>query len=244
MKTYEEKIEALRNAINRAENIVFFGGAGVSTESGLPDFRGEQGLYRKKYGLPPESYFSILLLKNDPEEFFRFQRKRILSYKAEPNAAHLKLAELEAQGKLRAVITQNVDGLHQAAGSKNVIELHGNIAGCHCMICRKSYDLSSILETTGVPRCKLCHGIIRPDTVLYGERVNKQQVKKAAEYIKDADLLIIGGTSLTVIPAKSLILEYDIKKKPLIIINLSLTELDDYAEIVIHEKIGKVLSAV
>ena len=148
METKEEKIEALRKAVDQAENIVFFGGAGVSTESGLPDFRGEQGLYRKKYGLPPESYFSVRLLKYNPEEFFKFQRKRVFGYQAKPNAAHLKLAEWEKQGKLRAVITQNIDGLHQAAGSKNVIELHGNLRHCHCMICHKSYDVSMSFAIT------------------------------------------------------------------------------------------------
>ena len=242
METKEAKIEALREAVAQANNIVFFGGAGVSTESGLPDFRGEQGLYRKKYGLPPESYFSIRLLKNDPEEFFRFQRRRILNYQAEPNAAHKKLAELEQQGKLRAVITQNIDGLHQAAGSRNVLELHGNMQRCHCMICRKSYDISAVLETEGVPRCKICHGMIKPDTVLYGERLDKRLIEKATGYIRAADMLIVGGTSLMVNPAVSLVFEF--KKKPLVIINLGLTPLDDHADLVIHEKIGTVLSAL
>ena len=209
MENFEEKIEALREAVNKAENIVFFGGAGVSTESGLPDFRGEEGLYRKKYGRAPESYFSIRLLKTDPEEFFRFQRKRVMSYTAKPNAAHLKLAEwekagklaeLEKQGKLRAIITQNIDGLHQAAGSRNVLELHGNMRRAHCMFCHKGYDISAVLESEGVPRCRICHGIIKPDTVLYGERLNKRLLDKATNYIREADMLIVGGTSLMVNP--------------------------------------------
>ena len=242
MKTNEEKIEELRQAIEKSENMVFFGGAGVSTESGLPDFRGEQGLYRKKYGLPPESYFSIRLLKYDPEEFFRFQRKRILSYQAKPNAAHLKLAEWEKKGKLRAVITQNIDGLHQAAGSKNVIELHGNTMKCHCMICHKPYDISAVTETEGVPCCKICHGILKPDTVLYGEKLDKRLIEKAADHIKKADMLIVGGTSLMVNPAVSLV--HECREKPLVIINLGLTPLDERADIRIYDKIGKVFSAL
>ena len=242
METKEDKIEALRQAVDKAENIVFFGGAGVSTESGLPDFRGEQGLYRQKYGLPPESYFSVLLLKYDPEEFFKFQRKRILGFEAKPNAVHLKLAEWEKQGKLRAVITQNIDGLHQAAGSQNVIELHGNLRHCHCMICHKSYDISAVMETEGVPHCKICHGIIKPDTVLYGEKLDKRLIEKATAYIRKADMLIVGGTSLTVNPAVSLV--HECRDKPLVIINLGLTPLDDRANIRIYDKIGKVFSAL
>jgi NAD-dependent deacetylase len=242
MKTKEEKIEALRKAVDKAENIVFFGGAGVSTESGLPDFRGEQGLYRKKYGLPPESYFSIRLLKYNPEEFFKFQRKRVFGYQAEPNAAHLKLAEWEKQGKLRAVITQNIDGLHQAAGSQNVIELHGNLRHCHCMICHKSYDISAVMETEGIPRCKICRGIIKPDTVLYGEKLDKRLIEKATDYIRKSDMLIVGGTSLTVNPAVSLV--HECREKPLVIINLGLTPLDDRADIRIYDQIGKVFSAL
>ena len=242
METKEEKIEALRKAVDQAENIVFFGGAGVSTESGLPDFRGEQGLYRKKYGLPPESYFSVRLLKYNPEEFFKFQRKRVFGYQAKPNAAHLKLAEWEKQGKLRAVITQNIDGLHQAAGSENVIELHGNLRHCHCMLCHKSYDISAVMETKGIPRCKICHGIIKPDTVLYGEKLDKRLIEKATAYIREADMLIVGGTSLVVNPAVSLVHEF--RKKPLAIINLGLTPLDDRADIRIYDQIGKVFSAL
>lgn len=242
METKEGKIEALRQAVDKAENIVFFGGAGVSTESGLPDFRGEQGLYRQKYGLPPESYFSVRLLKYDPEEFFKFQRKRVLGFEAKPNATHLKLAEWEKQGKLRAVITQNIDGLHQAAGSQNVIELHGNLRHCHCMICHKSYDISAVMETEGVPRCKICHGIIKPDTVLYGEKLDKRLIEKATAYIRKADMLIVGGTSLTVNPAVSLV--HECKDKPLVIINLGLTPLDGRANIRIYDKIGKVFSAL
>ena len=242
METKEAKIEALRNAVAQAENIVFFGGAGVSTESGLPDFRGENGLYRQQYDLPPETYFSIRLLKNDPEEFFRFQRARLRSFQGTPNITHKTLAEWEKQGKLRAVITQNIDGLHQAAGSKNVLELHGNLRQCRCMICRKRYSLSAVTETEGVPRCKICHGIIKPDTVLYGERVNKRLIDKAAHYIRAADMLIVGGTSLAVNPAVSLVHEF--KGKPLVIINLGTTPLDDRADIRIYDQIGSVFAAL
>ena len=238
----EDKINALRRAIENADNIVFFGGAGVSTESGLPDFRGTNGLYRKNYEYSPESYFSLRMLKSNPEEFFRYQRERILSFQAEPNAAHRKLAELEAQGKLRAVITQNIDGLHQAAGSKTVLELHGTLKRCHCMRCHKSYPLSAIIKTEGVPRCKICHGIIKPDTVLYGEQLDKRLINKATKLIRSADMLIVGGTSLIVNPAVSLVHEF--RGKPLAIINLGLTPLDDRADLVIHDRIGKVLSAL
>ena len=242
METSASKIEALRNAVSQAENIVFFGGAGVSTESGLPDFRGEQGLYRQQFELPPETYFSIRLLKNDPEEFFRFQRKRLLSFQGKPNITHLKLAEWEKHGKLRAVITQNIDGLHQAAGSKNVLELHGSLRQCRCMICRKRYSLSAVTETAGIPRCKICHGIIKPDTVLYGERVNKRVIDKAIRCIRAADMLIVGGTSLAVSPAVSLVHEF--KGKPLVIINLGTTPLDDRADIRIYDRIGNVFAAL
>ena len=242
MESKNEAVNALREAIGKAENIVFFGGAGVSTESGIPDFRGVNGLYRSEYAYSPESYFSIRMLKTDPEEFFRFQRERFRDFHAEPNAAHRKLAELEQQGKLRAVITQNIDGLHQAAGSKNVLELHGTMKHCRCMRCRKSYPISAVLETEGIPRCKLCHGILKPDTVLYGEQLDKRLIKKAINYIRSADMLIVGGTSLIVNPAVSLVHEF--KGKPLVIINLGLTPLDDHADLVIHDKIGTVFSAL
>ena len=220
---------------------MFFGGAGVSTESGLPDFRGTNGLYRKEYEMTPEAYLSRRCLKNSPEKFFSFQRERLLSIKAEPNEAHKKLAELEKQGKLKAVITQNIDGLHQAAGSKNVIELHGNTMHCHCTLCHKSYDISAITETEGVPRCKLCHtGVIRPDTVLYGEQLNKRLINKAARYIREADMLIVGGTSLVVNPAVSLVHEF--RGRTFALINLGLTPLDGKADIVIHDRIGTVFS--
>ncbi|WP_295152787.1 NAD-dependent protein deacylase [uncultured Ruminococcus sp.] len=242
MSSNDEKIEELRKAVDNAENIVFFGGAGVSTESGLPDFRGEKGLYTPKYDLPPASYLSARLLKYDPEEFFKFQRKRILGFNVQPNAAHLKLAEWEKQGKLRAVITQNIDGLHQAAGSKKVIELHGNTMHCHCMVCHKAYKISAITETEGVPRCKICHGIIKPDTVLYDEKLDARLLKKAADHIRKADMLIVGGTSLKVSPAVSLVHEF--KNKPFVLINKGLTPMDERADIRIYDKIGEVFSAL
>jgi NAD-dependent deacetylase len=238
----EEKIQALRDAIEKAKNIVFFGGAGVSTESGIPDFRGKNGLYKEKHEYSPESYFSLRLLKTDPEAFYSFQRQRLLSMHGEPNAAHKKLAELEQQGKLRAVLTQNVDGLHQAAGSKNVLELHGTLQSARCLRCHKSYPISAVRDSAGIPRCKLCRGMIRPDTVLYGEKPDGRLLKKAVSYIRAADMLIVGGTSLQVAPADTLVHEF--KTHPLVIINLGITPLDDRADIVIHEPIGKVFSAL
>lgn len=236
-----DKIEALREAIEKAENIVFFGGAGVSTESGLPDFRGINGLYRRNSDLPPEHYLHIRCLRDDPKEFFRFQRTEFLSVKAKPNPAHIKLAELEKQGKLKAIITQNVDGLHQAAGSKKVIELHGNTNRCYCTVCHKSYDVSAISGPEEVPHCKICQvGVIRPDVVLYGESLDESLTKKAVKYLKKADMLIVGGTSLVVNPAKGLIPEF--KGSFRAIINLGLTSYDDSFDLVIHDKIGKVFS--
>ena len=238
----DKKIEALREAISKANNIVFFGGAGVSTESGLPDFRGINGLYKQDYDFAPEYYLSYRCLKDTPKEFFDFQRNRFSSFvNAKPNAAHKKLAELEKQGKLKAVITQNVDGLHQAAGSKNVIELHGNTLKCHCTLCHKSYDISDIMGAEGIPRCKICRGgIIRPNVVMYGEKLDKNLIKKATKYIRAADMLIIGGTSLVVNPAVGLAHEF--REGKLVLINLGLTPFDDRADIVIHDKIGTVMS--
>lgn len=237
----DNKIEALREAIDKADNIVFFGGAGVSTESGLPDFRGINGLYRRESRLPPEYYLNLRCLKHDTKEFFNYQRKEFLSVKAEPNPAHIKLAELERQGKLKAIITQNVDGLHQAAGSKNVIELHGNTNRCYCTMCHKSYDVSEISGTDGIPHCKICRiGVIRPDVVLYGEIIDKTKIQKAVKYIKGADMLIVGGTSLAVDPARGLVTDF--KGNFRAIINLGLTSFDDKFDLVIHDKIGSVFS--
>ena len=239
----QSSTEALREAIENSNNIVFFGGAGVSTESGIPDYRGPKGLYTQKNGrcTPPPS-LNMKLFKDAPENFFDYYRKHMLSWNAEPNAAHYKLAELEKQGKLKAVITQNIDGLHQAAGSKNVIELHGSIKSNHCIICRKSYDVSEIRETTGVPHCKICGGLIKPDVVFFGEKLDKAVLNKAKKYIRAADMLIVGGTSLVVNPAVSL--TYEFKGKTLAMINLAQTALDGRADIVIHDKIGKVLASI
>ncbi|MBP1590928.1 MAG: NAD-dependent protein deacylase [Oscillospiraceae bacterium] len=239
----QSNVEALREAVLSSENIVFFGGAGVSTESGIPDYRGPKGLYTQKNGrcTPPPS-LNMRLFKDNPEDFYDYYRKNMLSWEAEPNAAHLKLAELEKQGKLKAVITQNIDGLHQAAGSRNVIELHGSMKSNHCIRCRKSYDISEIRATTGVPHCKICGGLIKPDVIFFGEKLDKSVINKATKCIRAADMLIVGGTSLVVNPAVSLI--YEFKGRTLAIINLAQTGLDGRADIVIHDKIGKVLSAI
>ena len=237
----QQQIAALQAMIDESQNIVFFGGAGVSTESGIPDFRSVDGLYHQKYKFPPETILSHSFFQSQPEEFFRFYQDKMLTLDAKPNAAHKKLAELEQAGKLTAVITQNIDGLHQAAGSKNVLELHGSILRAYCSRCRKSYDADVINHGTGVPRCS-CGGVIRPDIVLYEEALDDDTVSSAIRYIRNADVLIIGGTSLNVYPAAGLINYY--KGNKLILVNLSSTPYDSYADLVIHEKIGEVFSQV
>ena len=237
----DEKIEKLKNIIAESDNIVFFGGAGVSTESGIPDFRSVDGLYNQEWKYPPETILSRSFFDRNPEEYYRFHRAKLVVDGVKPNRAHLRLAELEREGKLKAVITQNIDGLHQAAGSKNVLELHGSILRAYCSRCRKSYDADVINHGTGVPRC-LCGGVIRPDIVLYEEALDDDTVSSAIRYIRNADVLIIGGTSLNVYPAAGLINYY--KGNKLILVNLSSTPYDSYADLVIHEKIGEVFSQV
>ena len=237
----DEKIEKLKNIIAESDNIVFFGGAGVSTESGIPDFRSVDGLYNQEWKYPPETILSRSFFDRNPEEYYRFHRAKLVVDGVKPNRAHLRLAELEREGKLKAVITQNIDGLHQAAGSKNVLELHGSILRAYCSRCRKSYDANVINHGTGVPRCS-CGGVIRPDIVLYEEALDDDTVSSAIRYIRNADVLIIGGTSLNVYPAAGLINYY--KGNKLILVNLSSTPYDSYADLIIHEKIGEVFSQV
>lgn len=231
--------EQLRQWVQESKRIVFFGGAGVSTESGIPDFRSPDGLYNLKYKYPPETIISRPFFMRDPEEFYRFYRDKMLFPDAKPNAAHLKLAEWEREGKLLGVVTQNIDGLHQAAGSKKVYELHGSVHRNYCMRCGKFYDLDFIMNTTGVPKCE-CGGTVKPDVVLYGENLNNDVINGAVAAISGADMLIIGGTSLNVYPAAGLIDLYSGHR--LVLVNLSQTPQDSRADLVIHEKIGKVFS--
>lgn len=237
----EDKIAQLKELIADSYNIVFFGGAGVSTESGIPDFRSVDGLYNQKWKYPPETILSRSFFERDPAEYYRFHREKLVIDGVKPNRAHLRLAQLEQEGKLKAVITQNIDGLHQAAGSKNVLELHGSILRAYCSRCRKPYPAEIINKGSGVPRCS-CGGVIRPDIVLYEEPLDNDIVRSAISYIRNADILIIGGTSLNVYPAAGLINYY--RGKKLVLINLSETPYDSYADLIIHEKIGEVFSRV
>ena len=234
-----ESIEQLKEIIDKSDNIVFFGGAGVSTESGVPDFRSVDGLYNQEYAYPPETILSHTFYKRNPEEFFRFYRK--LFPNAEPNNAHKALAKLEEMGKLKAVITQNIDGLHQKAGSKVVYELHGSVYRNHCESCGKFYGFDEVYKMQGIPRCQ-CSGIIKPDVVLYEEGLEQMTINRSVEAIAKADVLIIGGTSLAVYPAAGLIDYY--RGNKLILINKSSTPKDSRANLVIHEPIGEVFSQV
>lgn len=237
------KIQQLQEIIDNSDNIVFFGGAGVSTESGIPDFRSESGIFKslEKYGDTPENLISHSYYLDHTEEFFEYYKDTLVFNDAEPNAAHLKLAELEKSGKLKAVITQNIDGLHQKAGSKEVLELHGSIHRNYCQICNKSYDLDYILESDGIPRCD-CGGIVKPDVVLYEEPLNNAVLNFSVDYISQADTLIIGGTSLVVYPAAGLINYFN--GKNLVLINKSETPYDNIASLVINDAIGKTLSQI
>ena len=237
----DEKIETLRKWISESDNIVFFGGAGVSTESGIPDFRSVDGLYNQKWKYPPETILSASFFQRDPEEYYRFHREKLVIDGVKPNRAHLALARLEQEGKLRAVLTQNIDGLHQAAGSKNVLELHGSILRAYCAKCRKPYPAELMNHGQGVPRCG-CGGVIRPDIVLYEEPLDQDVLTSAINYIRNAEILIVGGTSLNVYPAAGLINYY--RGNKLVLINLSETPYDSYADLVIHEKIGEVFSRI
>lgn len=233
--------EQLKQWIEASDNIVFFGGAGVSTESGIPDFRSVDGLYHQKYDYPPETILGHTFYMEKTEEFYKFYRDKMLALDAKPNAAHLKLAELEAKGKLKAVVTQNIDGLHQAAGSKNVLELHGSVHRNYCRKCGRLYDASYIKESTGVPKCA-CGGQIKPDVVLYEEGLDDVTMQSAIHFISQAEILIIGGTSLAVYPAAGLIDFY--KGNKLVLINKSATPLDRRADLVIQAPIGEVFQQV
>ena len=236
-----EKWQKLKEWIDQSSNIVFFGGAGVSTESGIPDFRSVDGLYKQKYTYPPEMIISHSFYVKNPEEFYRFYKDRMIFSEAEPNGAHKALAKLEQEGKLKAVITQNIDGLHQAAGSREVLELHGSIHRNYCTRCGEFYDLDYVKKSEGVPRCA-CGGIIKPDVVLYEEGLDQRLLQKAVAYIARADVLIVGGTSLVVYPAAGLIDYY--RGNKLVLINRSATSRDSQADLVINDSIGQVLAAV
>ena len=236
-----EEINKLQSIVDESDNIVFFGGAGVSTESGIPDFRSVDGLYNQKYKYPPETIISHSFYRRNPEEFCRFYKDKMLFPEAKPNKAHMKLAELEAAGKLKAVITQNIDGLHQMAGSRRVIELHGSVHRNYCERCHKFYDLRYVIDAPGVPKCS-CGGTIKPDVVLYEEGLNNQDIEDAIHYISEADTLIIGGTSLVVYPAAGLIRYF--RGRHLVVINMSPTQSDREADLLITDKIGSVLDQI
>ena len=239
---YDEKIKKLKELTDKSNCIVFFGGAGVSTESGIPDFRSKDGLYNLKYKYPPEMIISRSFFIKNTEEFYRFYKDRMIYPGAAPNTAHYALAELERAGKLKAVITQNIDGLHQKAGSKNVIELHGSVLRNYCTGCGSFFDVDYVLNSKGVPVCSKCGSVIKPDVVLYEEPLSDEAIRQAVKSISEADMLIIGGTSLTVYPAARLIDFY--RGDRLVLINRDATDKDSRADLVIHAKIGEVFSAM
>ena len=236
------EVEQLKEIIASSDNIVFFGGAGVSTESGIPDFRSVDGLYHQKYDYPPETILSHTFYMSKTEEFYRFYRDKMLCLTAKPNAAHLKLAEWERQGKLKAVITQNIDGLHQAAGSREVLELHGSVLRNYCRKCGKLFDAKYILDSKGIPTCDACGGQIKPDVVLYEEGLDDETLRKSIQYISEADVLIIGGTSLAVYPAAGLIDYY--RGNKLVLVNKSATPMDKRADLLVQGSIGKIFSQI
>lgn len=232
-----DKIQQFKQLVNESENIVFFGGAGVSTESGIPDFRSKDGLYNQQYKYPPETILSHTFFMNQTDEFYKFYKAKMNSLKYKPNITHIKLAELESQGKLKAVITQNIDGLHQKAGSKIVYELHGSVLRNYCMNCNKFYDAEYVFNSNGTPKCN-CGGIIKPDVVLYEEGLNENTIMESVYAIQNADLLIVAGTSLTVQPASGLINYF--RGKNLVLINRDSTPYDNKADLVINENLGTV----
>lgn len=234
----QKKVEQLKQMVADSNNIVFFGGAGVSTESGIPDFRSVDGLYNQKYKYPPEVMVSHSFFRQHTEEFFEFYKNKMIALDAKPNAAHKKLAQLEQDGKVKAVITQNIDGLHYAAGSKEVLELHGSVHRNYCEQCGKFYPVEYIVESKGVPRCEACGAIVKPDVVLYEEGLDYETMQKAVQYIRDAEVLIIGGTSLAVYPAAGFI-DY-FRGRHLVVINMDRTAKDVHAELLIQERIGEV----
>ncbi len=233
-----DETAALQKWIEESSNIVFLGGAGVSTESGIPDFRSTDGLYNQQYDYPPETIISHSFYVKKPKEFYRFYKNKMLFPEAKPNRAHMALAKLEREGKVKAVVTQNIDGLHQAAGSREVLELHGSVHRNYCTRCGRFYSLDDILKADGVPVCD-CGGVLKPDVVLYEEGLDQDVIQRSVEYISRADVLIIGGTSLTVYPAAGLIDYY--RGSKLVLINKSVTSRDGQADLVICDSIGKVL---
>lgn len=233
-----DEIKQLKEWIDNSNNIVFFGGAGVSTESGIPDFRSVDGLYNQKYDYPPETILSHTFYRRKPEEFYRFHKDKMICLDAKPNAAHYKLAQWEKEGKLKAVITQNIDGLHQMAGSKKVLELHGSVHRNYCENCGAFYDAKYILDSDGVPKCSQCGGPIKPDVVLYEEGLDNNIISEAVNYIAKADVLIIGGTSLVVYPAAGLIDYYNGNK--LVLVNKTPTSRDSMADLVVPGAIGQI----
>ncbi len=237
----DEAIGTLRRWIEESDNIVFFGGAGVSTESGIPDFRSVDGLYNQKWAYPPETILSHSFFERDPAEFYRFYHEKLVVRDVKPNRAHLRLAELEREGKLKAILTQNIDGLHQAAGSREVLELHGSTHRCYCAKCRKPYPPSFINDCEGVPRCT-CGGVVRPDVVLYEESLDEDVLDRSVRYIANADMLIIGGTSLAVYPAAGLINYY--RGHRLVLVNRGATPRDGEADLIVRGNIGEVFAQV
>ena len=236
-----ENIAVFLKWVEESDNIVFFGGAGVSTESGIPDFRSVDGLYNQKYDYPPETILSHSFYRQKPEEFYRFYRDKMLCLDAEPNITHIKLAELEKAGKVKAVVTQNIDGLHQKAGSKNVMELHGSVLRNYCTRCGRSFDIDYMINSEGVPHCS-CGGVIKPDVVLYEEALDDETVRGAVSAIASADTLIIAGTSMVVYPAAGLVNYFN--GKHLVVINMSPTSADSRADLLICGKVGEVLGGV
>ena len=237
-----EKIKKLKEIIDGTDNLVFFGGAGVSTESGIPDFRSTDGLYSQKYDFPPETIVSHTFFMKRNKDFFDFYKDKMMALDAKPNAAHYKLAEWEAQGKCRAVVTQNIDGLHQMAGSKNVLELHGSIHRNYCMRCGKFFDAAYVKNSEGAPKCDECGGLIKPDVVLYEEGLNEDILEEAIYQISNCDTLIVGGTSLTVYPASGLIRYYS--GNNLILINKDATPFDNVANLVIKDSLGNIFKNI
>ena len=237
----DNKIDEFIKLINKSNNIVFFGGAGVSTESGIPDFRSKDGLYNQKYDYPPEEILSHSFFMNNISEFFKFYKEKMNSLKYKPNITHIELAELEKKGKLKAVITQNIDGLHQKAGSKNVYELHGSIHRNYCMKCHKFYSAEYVFNSKDIPRCT-CGGIIKPDVVLYDEGLDENTYNNAIISIQNADMLIVGGTSLTVYPASGLINYF--RGNNLVLINRDTTPFDNKVDLVINENLEKIFEKI
>ena len=236
-----KQIEQLKQWIQESKNIVFFGGAGVSTESGIPDFRSVDGLYRQTFDYPPEKIISHTFFENDPAYFFRFYRDKMMPIGFAPNITHKVLARLETEGRIKAIVTQNIDGLHQKAGSQRVLELHGSIYRNYCVKCGKSFDAQYVKDSDSIPRCD-CGGIVKPDVVLYEEQLNADVLDQSIAAIKSADMLIVGGTSLTVYPAAGLVNYYNGNRR--VLINKDVTTFDNRADLVIHEALGNVFANI